>query len=81
MENVKGLLLHEYKVLNSWDYGSAQKIERVIFIGSKNKEIVFPPEIEVENKKVLKDVIYDLKDNDEYTNFSPNILKYTKQVP
>lgn len=53
-----------WKVLNAWDYGVAQKRERVFIVGVRNDlgfSFVFPePEPEDYRTKVLRDVIGDL---------------------
>ena len=55
-----------WKVLNAWDYGVAQKRERVFIVGVRNDlgfSFVFPePEPEDYRTKVLRDVIGDLPD-------------------
>lgn len=69
LENIKNLFqeagytLHS-KLLNSVNYGIAQDRARLIFIGFRNDLNVnyeFPKEID--NKKVLQDIIFDLKDS------------------
>jgi len=52
-----------YQMLNAVDYGSAQDRKRVIFIGFRsdlNIKYKFPPPIPRKDKKVLKDILYDL---------------------
>jgi len=55
-----------WKVLNAWDYGVAQKRERVFIVGVRNGldfSFVFPePEPGDYRTKVLRDVIRDLPD-------------------
>jgi len=55
-----------WKVINAWDYGVAQKRERVFIVGVRNDlgfSFVFPePEPEDYRTKVLRDVIGDLPD-------------------
>ena len=55
-----------WKVLNAWDYGVAQKRERVFIVGVRNDldfSFVFPePEPGDYRTKVLRDVIGDLPD-------------------
>lgn len=69
LENIKNLFqeagytLHS-KLLNSVNYGIAQDRARLIFIGFRNDlniDYEFPKEID--DKKVLQDIIFDLKDN------------------
>ena len=69
LENIKklfqeaGYTLHS-KLLNSIDYGIAQDRARLIFIGFRNDLNIhyeFPQAFE--NKKTLKDIMFDLKDN------------------
>jgi DNA (cytosine-5)-methyltransferase 1 len=69
LKNIKNLFqeagytLHS-KLLNSVNYGIAQDRARLIFIGFRNDLNVnyeFPKEID--NKKVLQDIIFDLKDS------------------
>lgn len=60
-----GYNLH-YKLLNAKNFGSAQDRKRIIFIGvrkdiKKNINDLYPKEFKI--NKILKDVIYDLKDN------------------
>ncbi len=55
-----------WKVINAWDYGVAQKRERVFIVGIRNDfgfSFVFPePEPEDYRTQVLRDVIGDLPD-------------------
>lgn len=55
-----------WKILNAWDYGVAQKRERVFIVGVRNDldfSFVFPePEPEDYRTQVLRDVIGDLPD-------------------
>lgn len=69
LENIKQLFQEagytlQSKLLNSIDYGIAQDRARLIFIGFRNDLNIhyeFPQAFE--NKKTLKDIIFDLKDN------------------
>lgn len=59
-----------YKCLNSYNYDVPQKRERVFIVGvlkTLNRSFIFPPESI--NKKVLKDVLYDVPVS--------NVLKYS----
>lgn len=53
------------KMLDAYDYGVAQNRKRVFYVGFRQdlgvKNFEFPPPME--NKIVLKDIIFDLKDN------------------
>lgn len=74
-----------YKVLNSWDYGVAQKRQRLIIIGIRNdfhkkvgKEFIFP---EPSTKKlVLKDILNDVPSSD-YTAYSERKRQVLELVP
>jgi DNA (cytosine-5)-methyltransferase 1 len=62
----------QYKVLNAWDYGVAQKRERLIVIGIRNDlelKIDFPKPLE--DKLVLADILQNVPDSDG--------AKYSKQ--
>jgi DNA (cytosine-5)-methyltransferase 1 len=68
-----------YKVLNSNDYGVAQKRERLFIIGSKDK-IDFPFPSAIEPKPVLKDILKDVPDS-PHTPYSENKRKVLELVP
>lgn len=54
----------DYRVLNAWNYGVAQKRERLIIIGIKNKyQSTFTWPKEEDYKPVLKDVLKDVPDS------------------
>jgi len=50
-----------YKLLNAKDYNIAQDRKRVFFVGFRKKNFVFPEPLK--KTIVLKDIIYDLRDN------------------
>lgn len=55
-----------FKLLNASDYGIAQDRKRVIFIGFRKDlkaRYEFPTPLPIENRKTLKDIIYDLSDS------------------
>lgn len=55
-----------YKLLNAYDYGVPEDRKRVFFIGyhkKLGKNFEFPPSIHSEDKKTLKDAIWDLRNN------------------
>jgi DNA (cytosine-5)-methyltransferase 1 len=55
-----------YKLLNAKDYGVPEDRKRVFFIGyhkKLGKEFKFPAPIEENDRKVLKDAIWDLRNN------------------
>ncbi|MEK7472204.1 MAG: DNA cytosine methyltransferase [Patescibacteria group bacterium] len=55
-----------YKLLNAYDYGVPEDRKRVFFIGyhkKLGKVFEFPESVPEEDKKSLKDAIWDLKDN------------------
>lgn len=63
-----------YKLLNASDYGVPQKRERVIIVGFRDKDdykkFNFPQKISNSERKVLRDVLDPLADNDEKLYFS-----------
>lgn len=69
----------KYKVLNSNNYGVAQKRKRIFIVGFRSKvmyeKFQFPKENDY--KPVLRDVIYDLPKSEgyEYSEYKYNILK------
>jgi len=51
----------QYKVLNAWDYGVAQKRERIVIVGVRNDlNIKYSFPIQHEYKPTLKDVLKDV---------------------
>ena len=91
-ENVKGLLTHDKgrtyytiqkKVLNAWDYGVAQKRERLITIGISNDlagEISFEFPVPHKYKPVLRDILLDCPKS-EGTPYSDYKKKIFELVP
>lgn len=89
-----GYYIPEYqkKVLNAWDYGVAQKRERLITVGIRNdlindKKFEFP--VPYEYKPVLKDILLDCPKSEgaSYSENKKNIFKlvpqggYWKDIP
>ncbi|ABG82654.1 DNA cytosine methyltransferase [Clostridium perfringens] len=78
-----------YKVLNSAEYGVAQKRERVIFVGIRkdlNKVYEFPNPTHGVGRKypfvTVNDVIQELGDiKHNYVKYSEERLKYMKLIP
>lgn len=73
----------QYKVLNAWDYGVAQKRERLIIVGIRNdlKEIYnynFPEKHSY--KPVLRDILKDVPES-EFSSYSENKKKIFSLVP
>jgi DNA (cytosine-5)-methyltransferase 1 len=55
----------EYKILNAWDYGVAQKRERVVIIGTrKDLLLVYKYPIPHDYKPVLKDILQNVPKSD-----------------
>lgn len=73
----------QYRVLNSNNYGVAQKRERLIIVGFKFKKDFKLFQFPKENgyKPVLKDVIFNLKNNIINTSYSDSKKKYFELVP
>lgn len=80
------------KVLNAWDYGNAQKRERLITIGIRNDlagkiSIKFPTPHKY--KPVLRDVLQDVPESDgiQYSSYKRDIFKlvppggYWRDIP
>ena len=80
------------QVLNAWDYGSAQKRERLITIGIRNDltglvHVDFPTPHEY--KPVLRDVLKDVPESEgvQYSEYKRNIFKlvppggYWRDIP
>jgi len=88
LENIKTHFMQSgydlyFKLLNASDYEVAQDRQRLFFIGfRKDLNIDFKFPIKLKNKKTLKDVIWDLKDNvsmpneKNYTNNSCKVLNH-----
>lgn len=73
----------EYQVLNSWDYGVAQKRERIFLIGTKNdlvNKVKFEFPTKHEFKPVLKDVLINVPDSPG-VSYSENKKKVMDLVP
>lgn len=69
----------EYKVLNAWDYGVAQKRKRMFLIGVKDGIIFIYPEVSDE-KPTLADVLKDVPESDGMS-YSENKRKVLELVP
>jgi len=74
----------KYKVLNAWDYGVAQKRERLVIIGVRKdirkkigKEFIFPEPLKY--KPVLKDILQNVPKS-SFTPYSDNKKKIFKLV-
>lgn len=67
-----------YKVLNAWDYGTAQKRERLITVGIRKdlKNIKFSFPIPHEYKPVLKDILNNVPESAgvSYSEYKKNIF-------
>ena len=73
----------ETKVLNAWDYGAAQKRERLIMIGVRNDlvdKVIVSPTIPHEYKPVLRDILLDVPDSPG-TQYSEEKRKIFELVP
>lgn len=82
----------KYKILNAWDYGNAQKRERLITVGvrknlQKELQISFPaPET---YRPVLRDVLHDVPESVgvQYSNYKKKIFElvppggYWRDIP
>ena len=82
----------KYKILNAWDYGNAQKRERLITVGvrknlQKKLQISFPaPET---YRPVLRDVLHDVPESvgAQYSNYKKKIFElvppggYWRDIP
>ena len=82
-ENVRGLHTIQKKVLNAWDYGVAQKRERLITIGIRNDlkdKLSFEFPAPHKYKPVLRDVLIDCPKS-EGTLYSEYKRKIFELVP
>lgn len=73
----------EKKVLNAWDYGVAQKRERLITVGIRKdlaNQIKFEFPKKHEYKPVLKDILYNVPDS-PYTPYGEKKRKIFELVP
>ena len=81
-----------FDLINAADYGVPQTRERVLFIGSRDGELVEIPEPTHAEEPVrgsgksrwrtLEDAIQDLRDDDpEYLEFTPTKKKFLKLIP
>ena len=70
-------------LLDSYNYGSVQKRQRVIILGSMGNRALSMPIIKQKKKLVLRDVIYDLNEPRpvECTSFSSTMEGYLKKIP
>lgn len=71
------------KILNAWNYGVAQKRERLIMVGIRNEltdKIIFSYPEPYENKPVLRDVLLDVPES-EGTRYSEHKQKIFEIVP
>ncbi len=80
------------KILNAWDYGNAQKRERLITIGIRNdliKKILIEFPKPHKYKPVLRDVLYDVPESEgvQYSEYKRNIFElvppggYWRNIP
>lgn len=70
-----------YRVLNAWDYGVAQKRQRMILIGIRNDlNITYEFPKPFEYKPVLRDVLTDVP-NSPGQSYSPKKAEVMKLVP
>ena len=70
-----------YKVLNSFDYNVPQKRERIFIIGTiKTKDINFEFPSVVNDKKLLKDVLYNVPVSPG-SKYSDEKIKLFKMIP
>ena len=73
----------QYKVLNAWEHGVAQKRERIVIIGIRkdlSEKIKFTYPDKHEYKPVLKDVLKDVPES-EGEKYSENKRKVMELVP
>lgn len=81
----------DYKVLNAWDYGVAQKRERLIVVGIRNdlRELEFTFPKKHSYKPLLKDILIDVPESlcAEYSEVKKKIFKlvpaggYWRDIP
>lgn len=69
----------QYKVLNAWDYGVAQKRKRMFLVGTK-KDVGFNYPKPLTDKPTLKDVLKDVPKSEGVT-YSDNKKKVMDLVP
>jgi len=79
-----------FDLLNSADYGSPQKRDRIVFVGSlEGLKIELPKPTHFKNPKpnekpwaTLRDALSGLKEDEQkHINFTPNVAKYISQIP
>ncbi|WP_031489240.1 DNA cytosine methyltransferase [Ureaplasma canigenitalium] len=73
----------KYQILNAWDYGVAQKRERLIIVGIRNdlyiNEFIFPEKLKY--KPVLKDILSNVPESlgAKYSKYKEEIFKLVPQ--
>ncbi|KXT86788.1 DNA-cytosine methyltransferase [Streptococcus oralis] len=82
----------QWKVLNAWDYGVAQKRERMIMVGTRNDladKISFEYPMPHDYKPVLRDILLDcpLSEGIQYSEYKKQIFElvppggYWRDIP